>query len=611
MLLVQAHILATLSSRQPPLQYLYRLLQLSNLGLGVTHRLLHTRPLTRNPLLLLVRQLARTLHPVPRDHLRHRRRHALLLLSLVLANPVIYTTQMLAHTATRKLIHPLHQSVQKVTVVTDHNHRTVKIPDCLLQHILATHIQMVRRLVQYQQVHRLQQQLDHRQTRTLTPAQHLHLPVRGLPAKHKRPQNVTYLGTNLATRHTVNSIKHRQLPIQQLSLVLRKIPYLHIMTHLHHTVKRNLAHDTLDHRRLTLAVASHKRHLLPTLYRQVHMVKHHTVILLARILANHRIVTAALATRKLQVQRTVIHLVHLDGNNLLQLAHPLLYLYRLRRLIAETLDKRPALSNLPLLVLVSTQLLLTPLGTQVHILVIPHLVVVHTSAADFQRTVRHIIHKRTVMTHQHHSTRIHSQKLLQPLYALYIQMIRRLVQQQHVRMLQQQLSQLDTHTPTARKLAHRPVQVPALEAQAHQRPLHVGMIIAATHHLQTLGSMRKLLAQPHIPLALVILATGKLSLHRPYTSLQLSYIGKSLLRLLAHRTAVTQHHHLRQIPHRHITRHRHRPLTGRLDTRNNLQHGTLTRTVLTHQGNTVTVIHHIADTGKQRPGAELHSKIVN
>ena len=383
------------------------------------------------------------------------------------------------------------------------------------------------------------------------------------------------------------------------------------MPYLDSTVKRNLAHDALYHRGLSLAVTTYKGDLFPTLYRQVNMVEHHTVVFLAGILANHRIVTAALAARELQVQGTVVHLIHLDGDNLLELANTLLNLYRLCCLIAETLDKRLGICNLLLLVLVGTQLLLTALRTQVHILVIPDLVVIHTSAAYLQRTVRHIVDKRTVMTDQHHGTGIRSQKLLQPLYTLNVQMVRRLVKQQYIRMLQQQLSQFDTHTPASRELTSRPVHIPALEAKARQRPLQVCMIIVTAHHFQMLSSMRKLLAQLHITLALVILTACKICLHRLYTPLQLRYICKCLLRFLTHRAPVTQDHYLRQIAHGNVTRYRNHTLGRHLDTRNNLQHSALPRTVLAHQGNPVTVIHHIADTRKQRTGAEFYSEIIN
>ena len=59
---------------------------------------------------------------------------------------------MFFHYTSSKLINLCNQSVQKFTVVRNYYHRTVKFTDSLFQHILGTHIQVVGRFVQYQEV---------------------------------------------------------------------------------------------------------------------------------------------------------------------------------------------------------------------------------------------------------------------------------------------------------------------------------------------------------------------------------------------------------------------------------------------------------------------------
>ena len=71
---------------------------------------------------------------------------------------------MFFHYTSSKLINLCNQSVQKFTVVRNYYHRTVKFTDSLFQHILGTHIQVVGRFVQYQEVYRFQQQFYHRQS---------------------------------------------------------------------------------------------------------------------------------------------------------------------------------------------------------------------------------------------------------------------------------------------------------------------------------------------------------------------------------------------------------------------------------------------------------------
>ena len=51
--------------------------------------------------------------------------------------------------------------------------RAVECLDSFLQYILRLHIQVVGRLIENEQIHWLQQQLDHRQTAALTTTQHL------------------------------------------------------------------------------------------------------------------------------------------------------------------------------------------------------------------------------------------------------------------------------------------------------------------------------------------------------------------------------------------------------------------------------------------------------
>ena len=53
-------------------------------------------------------------------------------------------------------------------------------------------------------------------------------------------------------------LKYGQFLIQQLSLVLSEITYLDVMPYLQVTVERNLAHDALHQRRLTLTILTHK-----------------------------------------------------------------------------------------------------------------------------------------------------------------------------------------------------------------------------------------------------------------------------------------------------------------------------------------------------------------
>ena len=68
------------------------------------------------------------------------------------------------------------------------------------------------------------------------------------------------------------------------------------------------------------------------------------------------------------------------------------------------------------------------------------------------------------MRDQHQSRRTRSNEALQPTDGLDVQMVRRLVEEQDVWTLQEDLRQLDTHSPAAREFCRGTIEVRALEA---------------------------------------------------------------------------------------------------------------------------------------------------
>ena len=165
------------------------------------------------------------------------------------------------------------------------------------------------------------------------------------------------------------------------------------------------------------------------------------------LVTNHGIVATTQARRELQVHGRIVNLVDLDNLHFLQLTQTLLHLYGLCRLIAETLYKVANIGHLLLLILVGPQLLFAAFFPEHHILVVFHPIVHNLSTGNLQRAVRHIIDKGAVVTHKHHCPTPCGQQLLQPLNRLNVQVVGRLVEQQHIRAAQQNFRQLDTHAP--------------------------------------------------------------------------------------------------------------------------------------------------------------------
>ena len=143
--------------------------------------------------------------------------------------------------------------------MADKYHCSVKFADSFFQYIFGTHIQMIGRFVQNQEVHRFQQQLNHSKPGAFSTGKHFHL-FHGLfrAAKHKSTQQVAYLVTYFTFCHIVNRLEYRKVLIQHRRLILCKITDLYIVPERQCTIVLNLFHDTLHQRRLTLTVLTDK-----------------------------------------------------------------------------------------------------------------------------------------------------------------------------------------------------------------------------------------------------------------------------------------------------------------------------------------------------------------
>ena len=189
-------------------------------------------------------------------------------LHLLFLQEAIDGIQMFCDSLVSKLKDLRNQSIQEVTVMRNDNQRSIKLFQCRLQNILRLQIKMVGRLIQNQEVDRLQQELYHGQTGTLTTGEHLHLLGRIVATKHECAQQILYLISDIPFRHIIDGLENRQFAIQKRSLVLGKIANHDIMTQRQGAAMLYLSHDALHHGRLTLTILTYKSHLIATLYRE-------------------------------------------------------------------------------------------------------------------------------------------------------------------------------------------------------------------------------------------------------------------------------------------------------------------------------------------------------
>ena len=276
-------------------------------------------------------------------------------------------------------------------------------------------------------------------------------------------------------------------------------------------IKRNLTHDALYKCGLTLTVTAYKSHLLTAFYGQVNTAENRMVtITLGHALTYHRIITAADGWRELKAHGLVVHLINLNGYNLLQHLDAALHLHCLGGFIAETLYEILGIGYLLLLILVCTQLLLSALLAQLNKLVVLDLVVIYNTARNLYGAGGHVVYESAVMANQQYGVATLGQELLEPLYALYVQMVGRLVQQQYVGVTQQDLGKLNTHAPATAELACGTVKVITAESKTQQGLLKFRLIVASAHHLVALALACKPVYKSVILLTLIVGALNHL-----------------------------------------------------------------------------------------------------
>ena len=210
------------------------------------------------------------------------------------------------------------------------------------------------------------------------------------------------------------------------------------------------------------------------------------------------------------------------------------------------------------------------------------------------------------MAHQNQSLCALLQESLKPTDTLDVEVVGRLVEQQYVGASQQNLCQLDTHTPAAAELLRRAVEVVACESQTGKCALYLCLVVVATHHHVVVVLLREPLHQFGIFRAFEVGALSHLLVELLYLRLQLSRVGKRLACFLLYGRVILQHHHLRQIADSGVCWYSHIAFSRLLQPAYNLQHRRFAGAVLAHKCYAVAVVHHETYVAEQRFNTKLY-----
>ena len=163
---------------------------------------------------------------------------------------------------------------------------------------------MVGRLVEYEEIHGVEQQSYHREAAAFAARKEPDVFFACFAAEHERSENVVYLQAYFPPCGAVYRVEDREAVIEELCLVLGIVSYLHVVPHLEFAVKRYLVHDAFHERGLAFAVFPHERHFFTAAYGEVHIREYPVfAVAFAHFLAYQRKIAAAPAWRELEVKR--------------------------------------------------------------------------------------------------------------------------------------------------------------------------------------------------------------------------------------------------------------------------------------------------------------------
>ena len=455
------------------------------------------------------------------------------ILELLTLHEFVDTFEVLGDLPTPELIDLADEAVEEVTVVGDEDERAIIVEEGLLEDFLRLHVEVVRRFVEDQQVVGLKEELEQSQARALTTAEDLDLLRRSFAAKHKGAEEILDLRADLALGYIVDSLEDGARLILDGRLILGEVADLHVMAKREDTFVLQLLHDTAHEGTLPFPVLPDEGNLVAALDHQVD-IREDTLVAkgLADALHLHGIVARAWGGWEAQTDSGGIDLIDLDQLELLKHTHTALHLVGLGVRALEALDEVGRLGDELLLLLVGLHLLLAALGTQALVLGVVHLIVVEAAHRDLEGTRGDVVDEGAVVADDDDCLPRLDEEVFKPLDRLNVEVVRRLVEEEDVGLLQEELCQLDTHTPAPTELARLSREVASLEAKTKERQLDSLVIVDLFNSVVLLTQCRHLLDNRHILGAIVVGAGIESLVELLHTGCHLVDVAEGLLSFL-------------------------------------------------------------------------------
>ena len=481
--------------------------------------------------------------------------------------------------------------------MADQDNRALETSQRLLQHVHARYVQMVRRLVQAQKRRGLHEHLGQREARLLAAGEHRDLLVHVLSVEEKRAQQALDLGARPARRGRVQLGEHGLFQVELLELVLGEVADVHVGA-VDQPPARGPFHARhhLEQRGLARAVGPHERDLLAAPDVQVQpVVDRLCAVGLRHALQVHDALAGALGLGEAEVDGLAL-VGDDDALDALELLHPVLDLLGLARLVAELLDEGLHVGDFLVLSLLHGDELHAALGPLAQEGVVVAGEDVEFAVGDVGHVVDDGVHEGAVVADHEHGAAVALEEVLQPAHALQVEVVGRLVEQQQVRLAQEQLGQRDAHLPAARELVGGARHVRLVEAQAEEHAVRLAFNVVAVAGLEARAQGAVLLEQGR---RVCLSGAGQRCLELGQALAHARDVGHRGHDLLEHAAPVHLDGLLLQIAGLDVFGEGDQAGVGRVQTGDDVHHGRLTRAVGPHEREAVAVLDAQRDLGEQ------------
>ena len=379
-------------------------------------------------------------------------------------------------------------AADQVSVVGDQHHRAAEGIEGVLQDVAGLDVEVVRRLVEAQEIGRIGEELGEGEAGLLAAGQHADLLLDRVAGEEEGAEQPAHLGGRHHRCRVVELREDGVGRVERLDLVLREVRHAHVRAELA-GARIGLEHagQHLQQRALAGPVRTDERHPLPALEGEVQVagVDHGLAVALRDVLQrDHRAAAERGGSGNRNFTRLRPPLRLRDPLEPLERLDARLDLARLGLLVAEPIDERLGVGDLALLGLGRGLELGDPLGALVDEVRVVADVLGRAAVVELDDPVGDLVDEVAVVADQHDRPGVLRQEAGQPLDRCQVEVVGRLVEQQDVGVLEQQPRERHPHHPAAAERADVALHVTVGESEPGEDAARLGLEPVAAERLE-------------------------------------------------------------------------------------------------------------------------------